>query len=85
MEWQPIETAPKDGTRVLLFEKYSEVPFVGRWISFKRGSEWSADTEHLNTSGDDIIIDWYEQSDVAHWMPLPKPPNERNNCGGFQY
>ena len=33
-EWQPIETAPKDGTRVLLFrDGWAENTSVGYWNS----------------------------------------------------
>lgn len=59
--WQPIETAPKDGTAVLLF-----TPGKGRWIgSFeKRKPEWK-----LAGVSDDP-----RPERPTHWHPLPPPP-----------
>ena len=39
MNWQSIETAPKDGTPVLLYSPDAEDPqvFVGRWLDFGDG------------------------------------------------
>lgn len=60
MDWQPIETAPKDGTSVLLWFTRAE-PQIGR---FRRGHGartrrwWVGDF-------------WIEPT---HWMPLPPPP-----------
>jgi len=72
-EWQTIETAPKDGSYVFLYEKYCNTPFVGRWQEL--GKYWLADKSHFKTDGDANVIDWFEQSDITHWMPLPKPPS----------
>ena len=72
-EWQPIETAPKDNTLVLLYSKidpdpdFSDFMGVGYWETYDlwhgpippKGPcwMWSID-EHLPT----------------HWMHLPEPP-----------
>jgi hypothetical protein len=65
MEWQPIETAPKDGTRVLVYVE----PF---------GSLIGSNTFNLfgRTSGDRWYCDgvWLDGSVPTHWMPLPEPP-----------
>lgn len=66
-DWQPIATAPKDGTHVLLVDA-EDTPFadlevcVG-WFSF---GEWR-DYGDLGCNG---------QCDYAptHWAPLPDPP-----------
>ncbi len=69
--WQPIESAPKDGTRVL--------GFVGRWVIVRWAVRFS---EHYgDTSGG-----WYDgeidgRAFPTHWMPLPAPPAEQ---GGEQ-
>lgn len=66
-DWQPIETAPKDGTRLIGFVdglvrfiyhgKTSHVPIYG-WNLGDQGAE---DCELCKPS---------------HWMPLPEPPNK---------
>lgn len=61
-EWQPIETAPKDGTAIIL-SAYSGaldrmVSWDGRWSDW--GGVW---THHGRIS------------QPTHWMPLPTPPN----------
>lgn len=68
MEWQPIETAPKDGTEVLLFWQYTypndEYLTQGVEIgAFDEGC-W---TTYCGDTPDSII---------THWMPLPAPPQE---------
>lgn len=63
-EWQPIETAPKDGTWVLL--GWFELPGMPRcgvlWHS--RDNRW-CDVHHVLHNA---------QSPPTHWMPLPDPP-----------
>lgn len=68
--WQPIATAPKDGTEVLLLFMPSEQQCVGEWwgldkigiqwrIAHVSGPEWEAITDELQPT---------------HWQPLPPPP-----------
>ncbi len=61
LTWQPIETAPKDGTAVLLYypKRYQMTGGV-TWGCFIDG-EWLDST---------ITTD----NDCTHWMPLPAPP-----------
>ena len=58
-KWQPIETAPKDGTEVLgyLFEDYSPVPIYYA----EGGLSWFCEVTHRYVT-------------PTHWMPLPQPP-----------
>ena len=69
-EWQPIETAPKDGTLVLV---------VGRnGLAVQASWEWDGDDP---TDWDDgswdywVNIPGYGMHVFTHWMPLPEPPN----------
>lgn len=64
MEWQPIQTAPKDGTEILAGQAGTRKVGVIVWnIEIER---WSAPAEH-----------WDEPSWLpTHWMPLPEPPKE---------
>lgn len=72
--WQPIETAPKDGTRIMLFcsGKYGAV--FGHWnkdqYSKKPRPYWTNDKEQLWGVYDT------RANQPTHWKPLPKPPKE---------
>lgn len=79
--WQPIETAPKDGTEVLVFVDCATVPII-RLASWDDGEEWE---EYGATSREDATGWWsYENSvsaeklegavEPTHWMPAPEPP-----------
>jgi hypothetical protein len=59
-EWQPIETAPKDGTPVLAFIGDGDGAAVLGWSAGCR--EW----QDYNGSS--------PRYDPTHWMPLPPPP-----------
>lgn len=60
--WQPIETAPKDGTTILI--AHERAVFDGYWS--EPGNGWVDGDEAL--SGD--LITYL----VTHWRPLPAPP-----------
>jgi len=66
-EWQPIETAPKDGTRILAYGVcgYEDVAGIAT-VKWHRGS-WVCDPNEA-TEYD------YEECKITHWMPLPEPP-----------
>lgn len=69
--WQPIETAPKDGTSVLLRAKWERDPFIARWIA----GEWWPDTTQLGIDGDAIIKSNAPDTDeITHWQLLPSAP-----------
>lgn len=71
MDWQPIETAPKDGTAVLLIVVGYE-PAVG---SFKDRGWNYMDIEDFPDKDD--WLRWLKNHgpwEPTHWMPLPAPP-----------
>ena len=62
MIWQPIATAPKDGTLILGF--FDETICTIEWFIYDGGrGQWET---------------FYGESEVVptHWMPLPAPPNQ---------
>jgi hypothetical protein len=67
-EWHPIETAPKDGTPVILFfpNNYwrTDLPVALGFGSEDGWYEGEADSHSMTAFG----------SQPTHWMPLPKPP-----------
>lgn len=68
-EWQPIETAPKDGNDILLYDKYSG-PFIGLWSD---GGEWLADTKMLGIDGYATFTHYIDEQFITHWAPLDPP------------
>jgi hypothetical protein len=63
IEWQPIETAPKDGlTDILMFQNGGI--YMATWCplgpSQKPRFGWVSNTGY--------------QLEPTHWMPLPEPP-----------
>ena len=61
-KWQPIETAPKDGTRFLAYEPRHEYRYYECWWEddFRDWSGWQDDFD--------------SEPKPTHWMPLPEPP-----------
>lgn len=64
-EWRPIETAPRDGTEVDLWDgkrRRTDCHFhCGEWL------QW-------NTSSVDDEPSWIIISNPTHWQPQPPPP-----------
>jgi hypothetical protein len=73
-EWQPIETAPKDGTLILLGR--SKGVWAGKYTpvftsGYRPDSAWQSML--LNH---DHMAERY--APPTHWMPLPQPPTSGN-------
>lgn len=70
-EWLPIESAPKDGTNVLLLIKWSETPLIGHFSH----NRWWGDTEHYETSCSSYCYGGSPSTatgtEPTHWQPLP--------------
>lgn len=66
MKWQPIETAPKDGTAILIWQPDKKKGLsqddnryaIGYW-RVAEGGWGNRNSAEVNPS---------------HWMPLPEPP-----------
>jgi hypothetical protein len=72
-QWQPIETAPKDGEKVLVGRFKRRCPWNGRIaVDWYRRPEDNAG-----------FIGWSrfnpQHWPATHWMPLPKPPENGHN------
>jgi hypothetical protein len=92
-EWQPIETAPKDGTEILGWREDCDVILI-RFTSmddFMNEGEIKAEERIIGRvySDDDLSCEGWFYADFVrggrladdeaptHWMPLPPPPSEQ--------
>jgi hypothetical protein len=64
MTWQPIETAPKDGTHILAWRN-NNPPTVVHWFD-------DPEAPGFYTSVNEIAPNY--PFNPTHWMPLPEPP-----------
>jgi hypothetical protein len=75
-DWQPIETAPRDGTSVLVYPPL----WNGRSCSV---AHYDND-EHAKPfwkRDDDMGRSTFSRAvPPTHWMPIPTPPNARNQA-----
>lgn len=66
-DWKPIDTAPRDGTHVLVFiplARRIEIAFCHGEMPKRSGfSGWATNEGDLT-----------EEAAPTHWMPLPEPP-----------
>jgi hypothetical protein len=74
-DWQPIETAPRDGTRVDLWG-------INRLRYDRRGERivnvaWGFVTDWMGTKREDWQHGRGEDFEPTHWMPLPRPPSDK--------
>jgi hypothetical protein len=69
--WQPIETAPKDGTTILVF-------FDGGDMVLACWSEnvWHSDDRKLRPGWEPLhrVYDVEDAIFPTHWMPMPASP-----------
>lgn len=63
-EWLPIETAPKDGSTIMVWRE----DHGGIWWGSFDGHKW------LVVYGNNKV----HARDITHWMPLPEPPTEKD-------
>ena len=83
-KWQPIETAPKDGTHVLLLTS-NQIVVEGFWaedaINFYKSQKGWASYDPENAKGEWIAFGSREEDPRMYcgdtpqfWMPLPPLP-----------
>lgn len=73
-EWKPIETAPRDGTRVRLGHDESpqsmKVETFSKVTGAYHNGQWELSAFFMVPHGRMVIL----SNSPTHWMPLPLPP-----------
>ena len=77
MMWQPIKTAPKDGTHLILFCPVRGVVCPGRWDENRYArtprpfwTHWGERTWGTMSVRND---------QPTHWCPIPEPPKDQDD------
>lgn len=80
-EWQPIETAPRDGTAIWVL--LNNWPYIGYCNPpdplFNRDERWFVKSSfrrrrRVEKLPDEIYLISDHDIHPTHWMPLPEPP-----------
>jgi len=84
--WKPIESAPKDGTPIILRRGERVTP--GQWVAASESGEqhfWDLEGRYQGSEIVGRTHDAYWMSDdggftadepPTHWTPIPEPPQE---------
>ncbi len=68
-DWQPIETAPKDGSDLLISD--GKTVSQGGWISqIDQGADYEGQSCAPSAGWWSVNCD----TNPTHWMPMPEPP-----------
>lgn len=65
-DWQPIETAPKDGAQILISD--GEDIWMAEWV------DYAPPTGFIECGSDAGGLSVDQLAVCTHWMPLPAPP-----------
>lgn len=85
MGWQPIKTAPRDGSRILIWKNPWRYPVSAKWSEDinapydKWGENGWQDGAYVgwlisDCEEDYWYTEWEEKNAPTHWKPLPAPP-----------
>jgi len=74
-QWQPIESAPKDGKWIIAFDGEKVMPMV--WVNGDEYQPYSGWCYGVETWGG-VLYDGYNEvsRQPTHWQPLPTPPEK---------
>lgn len=78
-QWMPIETAPMDGSYILVANSHGA--WIAKWhpvyeSGYRPSNPWASlmlNHDHIDKPG--------RYDHPAHWMPLPEPPARAEGGG----
>ena len=73
MTWKPIDTAPKDGTRILAWTHADQIEIID-WYELRHPKFTEVDGGLFRREMDKTYDGWNCEGQPIMWMPLPEPP-----------
>ena len=70
--WRPMDSAPLDGTPILLFLRWRCQ--IGAWLPYFDRSYPMAWQDPI--AGGVLVREWKDDPEPTHWQPLPQPPGK---------
>lgn len=70
--WQPIETAPKDGTKILVWTVHNEIELT-EWYELRHDKYVEVEGGLFRRKTETYAKGWNGNHPVF-WQPLPEPP-----------
>lgn len=75
LQWQPIETAPKDGTDILVFQPKFVKYNIDSWQRNRMAVvSWNTTNWTISHVGGWECEEEFDWDALTHWMPLPEAP-----------
>ena len=68
-QWNPIETAPKDGTVILVWHETVLNQYAAFDVNIKK-AQWLVEAEEWRVEG----VGGNVPPNLTHWMPMPNKP-----------
>lgn len=77
MKWQPIETAPKDGTRFIAAQRYDDnySIWISEWVDRETRNHGKVTSEYRGWAGPPLFSGI---SKPTLWAPIPAFPDSAN-------
>jgi len=77
--WNPIETAPKDGSTFIGWCKRMREPVTVLWNGYEFVSSWDG-YEVIYNAGEEYCT-YQRVEPMSHWSPLLEPPECEEEAG----
>ena len=71
-EWKPIESAPRDGTKIDLWVRRKRIPDAF-WVENDDGTGWAVEESDWHTGE---AYHEFIDGRPSHFTPLPEPPSD---------
>lgn len=73
--WQPVETAPRDGSKILVYTVHGDIE-ISEWFETEFPRFEGVEGTDLYRKRIEKVHEGWNSNSFEWWMPLPLPPIE---------